>query len=327
MTKNPFKKFLSPETQIVKHGKWFAIPPIAIIVLGILIIAIFNFNLGLDFTGGQIIKVDGISSANYGEVRTVVRQVLVDELGRGPANRAFFQREDSVSAGIALTVRYQEPRGSADEIHETNRRIEQGIIRELGELGIMATVVPSNRISANASMERMMNVFIAVFAALIGILLYMLFRFKFTSGVAAIIGLFHDVLIMLAAVAIFRIQINFVFVAAVITVVAYSLNNSIVLLDRVRDKEKDVSNTQSTAQKVDASIKETFWRTTITTITTLVPVIVLTIFGVPLIREFALPIVFGLLAGTYSTICITSSLYVRFENAKQIKAKRKKKNA
>jgi len=173
----------------------------------------------------------------------------------------------------------------------------------------------------------MMNVFIAVFAALIGILLYMLFRFKFTSGVAAIIGLFHDVLIMLACVAVFRIQINFVFVAAVITVVAYSLNNSIVLLDRVRDKERDVSNNNTVAQNVDASIKETFWRTTITTVTTLVPVIILTIFGVPLIREFALPIIFGLLAGTYSTICVTSSLYVRFENAKLAKAKMKKKNA
>ena len=155
----------------------------------------------------------------------------------------------------------------------------------------------------------------------------MFVRFKFSSGVAAIIGLFHDVLIMLALVAIFQIQINFVFVAAVITVVAYSLNNSIVLLDRVRDKERDISNTQSTAQRVDSSIKETFWRTTITTATTLVPLIVLTILGVPLIREFGLPIVFGLLAGTYSTICVTSSLYVRFENAKLARAKMKKKNA
>jgi SecD/SecF fusion protein len=95
----------------------------------------------------------------------------------------------------------------------------------------------------------------------------------------------------------------------------------------VRDKERDVSNTQTTAQKVDSSIKETFWRTTITTGTTLLPIIILTIFGVPLIQEFALPIIFGLLAGTYSTICITSSLYVRFENAKQAKAKMKKKSA
>jgi len=155
-------------------------------------------------------------------------------------------------------------------------------------------------------------------------LIYMLFRFKLTSGVAAIVALFHDALIMLSAVAIFQIQINFVFVAAVITVVAYSLNNTLVLFDRVRDKERDISNTQTVEQKVDSSIKETFWRTTITTLTTLVPVIVLCIFGVTSIREFALPIVFGLLAGTYSTICITSSLYVRFENAKATKAKLKK---
>ena len=325
--KNPFKKFLAPETQIVKHGKWFAIPPLAIIVLGIIVVLIFNFNLGLDFTGGQILKVDGISGASYNQVRAVVRDVLEQELGRGPASRAFFQREDSEKYGsIALTVRYQEPSG-VEEIHILNGRIEDEIRNELHRLQIAGDVGSATSISETASRDRMFNVIIAVFAALIGILLYMFFRFKFTSGVAAIIGLFHDVLIMLATVAIFQIQINFVFVAAVITVVAYSLNNSIVLLDRVRDKEKDISNTQTTAQKVDASIKETFWRTTITTVTTLVPIIVLTIFGVPLIREFALPIIFGLLAGTYSTICLTSSLYVRFENAKQMKAKRKKKNA
>jgi len=160
-----------------------------------------------------------------------------------------------------------------------------------------------------------------------GILIYMFARFKFTSGVAAIIGLFHDVVIMVALVAIFRIQVNFVFVAAIITVVAYSVNNTLVLFDRVRDKERDVSNTQTPSQRVDSAIKETFWRTTITTVTTLVPVVVLTILGVPLIREFALPIIFGLLAGTYSTICVTSSLYVRFENAKIANAKRKKKIA
>ena len=258
--KNPFERFLAPDTQIVKHGKWFSIAPLAIIAIGILVVIIFNFNLGLDFTGGQIIQIGGINRAQEDDIRAVVREVLVDELGRAAANRAFFQLEESERGGFSVTVRYQEPSGTPDEVHNTNVRIRQSIGRELSARTIVFDdpIEPSSSLSASASADRLMNVFIAVFAALIGILLYMLFRFKFTSGVAAIIGLFHDVLIMLSMVAIFQIQINFVFVAAVITVVAYSLNNSIVLLDRVRDKERDVSNTGSVAQKVDSSIRKPF---------------------------------------------------------------------
>jgi len=329
--KRPFKKLLAPETQITKYGKWYSIVPLTILSVGLVLalIGIFvapvGLNLGLDFTGGRIIKVTGISDANYAETRTVVRDVLQEELGRGVANRAFFQREQSDLGGMALTARYAEPKGNEEKVNKTNDTIRREIETRLANKGIHVVVEEADSISGTASRDRMLNVFIAVFATLIVTLLYMLFRFKFTSGVAAIIGLFHDVAIMLACVIIFRIQINFIFVAALITVVAYSLNNTLVLFDRVRDKEKDVTNKQTPAQRVDASIKETFWRTSITTITTLVPVIILVIFGVPLIREFALPIIFGLLAGTYSTLCITSSLYVRFENAKAAKAKLKAK--
>jgi len=327
--KNPFKKFLDPKTQIVKHGKWYAIAPAAIIAVGLLVVLIFGFNLGLDFTGGRIIKIDGFSKDQEALIKTVVREVLQENLGGGLAAKSFLQIEQSdKGGGTALTVRYQEPKGEESEIKDLNAAIEAGITAKMLEVhGVDVNIMESDNILPSTSADRMLNVFIAVFAALIGILVYMLFRFKFTSGVAAIVALFHDALVMLAAVAIFRIQINFVFVAAVITVVAYSLNNTLVLFDRVRDKERDISNTQTVEQKVDSSIKETFWRTTITTLTTLVPVIVLCIFGVTSIREFALPIIFGLLAGTYSTICITSTLYVRFENARAASKKLKKQNS
>lgn len=329
----PFKKFLAPETQISKHGKWYSIAPLSIISIGLvltllgLFISGIGLNLGLDFTGGRIIKVTGISDTNYAETRAVVQEVLNEKLGRGNAKRAFFQREKSDLGGMALTARYPEPSGNEQKVDEKNDEIRLEIESRLYAKNINVVVEPANSISRSASGDRMLNVFIAVFAALIGTLLYMLFRFKLTSGIAAIVALFHDVLIMLSCVVIFRIQVNFVFVAAVITVVAYSLNNTLVLFDRVRDKEKDITNKQTPAERVDSSIKETLWRTSLTTITTLVPVIILTIFGVPSIREFALPIIFGLLAGTYSSIFVISSLYVRFENAKLVSKRRKHKKS
>jgi preprotein translocase subunit SecF len=326
--KNPFKAFLDPKTQIVKHGKWYVIAPAAIILVGLLVVIIFGFNLGLDFTGGRIITIGEFGNEKT-KIESVSREVLRRELGAGLAGKSFLQFEEGDGGGgLVLSVRYQEPKGTEDEIAAINTAIQDGIVAEMSNsYSISVSVKVSDEIPPSTSADRLLNVFIAIFASLIGILIYMLFRFKFTSGVAAIVALFHDALIMLAAVAVFRIQINFVFVAAVITVVAYSLNNTLVLFDRVRDKERDVSNTQTVEQKVDSSIKETFWRTTVTTVTTLVPVIILCIFGVTSIREFALPIVFGLLAGTYSTICITSSLYVRFENARAAQKKLKKANS
>jgi len=328
----PFKRFLDPKTQIVKHGKWYTIAPLSIIAIGLLVILIWNFNLGLDFTGGRIVKVSGITDTvstvtnNKGSVdaREAVREALAETYDSNLANRAFFQQEDSDLGGIAITARFPDTKDrTPQEVTDFSNLIKS----KMDARGHVVFVEPSASISASASSERIMNVFLAVFASLIGILLYMLFRFRFTNGVAAIVGLFHDVLVMLALVAIFRIQMNFVFVAAAITVVAYSLNNTLVLFDRVRDKERDVTSTLTPAQKMDASIKETFWRTMITTVTTLIPVTVLCIFGVTSLREFALPIVFGLAAGTYSTICITSTLYVRFENARQARIKQKLRNA
>lgn len=323
--KNPFKQFLDPKTQIVKHGKWYAIAPLAIIGVGLLVVLIFGLNLGLDFTSGRIISV-GEFGKNRAEVEAVVREVLHEELGTGLAKKSFLQFEEGGSD--ILSVKYIEPKGTDDEVDAVNAAINSGIITKMQlEHGIDVTIELSEEIPPSTSADRLLNVFVSIFLALLGIMIYMLFRFKLTSGIAAIIALFHDVLVMLAAVAVFRIQINFIFVAAVITVVAYSLNNTLVLFDRVRDKERDATNTQTVEQRVDSAIKETFWRTLITTITTLVPVLVLCIFGVTSIREFALPIIFGLLAGTYSTMLLTSTLYVRFENARAAKKKLLKANS
>jgi preprotein translocase subunit SecF len=317
-------RFRAADTKIVRHGRWFSILPLAIILAGILMVVILNFNLGLDFTGGRIIKVTGFSDYNacLAEVKSVLAEKGVD------VGKSHFQREestDSTGASVALTVKFPDPKIEAGAEEQFFLDLKTAI--ETRVEGPSVAVVTSSNISASASGEKMMNVFISVTAALIGILIYMLFRFKLTSGIAAIIALFHDVLVMAAMVAIFRIQINFVFVAAIITIIGYSLNNTLVLFDRVRDKERDPDSRKTTEQIVDESIKETLGRTINTTLTTLVPVLILAIFGVSLIREFALPIIFGLVAGTYSSIFLATALYVRFENARKRRKSEKAKEA
>lgn len=308
-------KFYDPRTKIANKGKWYAIIPATIILIGVILLCIpsVGFNLGLDFTGGTVIEGTNIqTSADATAARNRVSEYLQTEGVKYDISTPF---SDKSMHGIS--VKYQSKRGATAEEMKV---ISDGIVAIIGEY--TTEVKPTESISASASGERILMTFISIMVALIAILIYMLFRFKFTSGISAVVGLLHDVLVAVALCAIFRVQINYSFVAAIITVVVYSLNNTIVLFDRIRGKEraqKNLGQRPSVEQTVDESIKETFARTMGTTVTTLVPVLALCCLPVPLIREFALPIFFGLLAGALSTLFVTTSLYVRFEKYRTFK--------
>ncbi|MCL2569879.1 MAG: protein translocase subunit SecF [Firmicutes bacterium] len=321
MEKKPsiVQKFYSDEFKIARKGKWYAIAPAVIILVGLIIVLVINFNLGLDFTGGRIITIRNLDNTNWNQYRNDVTAILNDS----DVNRFTITR---IGEGdiVDLSIEFQHVRGFSDE---QMNELTTELLATLNTQFPGANVVNDGETSARASGEHLLRTFMAVMAALIGILIYMLFRFKFSSGVSALVGLFHDILVMLALTAIFRIQINAAYIAALITVIAYSLNNTLILFDRVRSIEKHNNNLLTIEEVVDKSIKETFVRTMNTTITTLVPIFVLVIFGVPLIREFAIPILFGLIAGTFSTIFVTTSLYVRFEKSKLAARKRKRQQA
>lgn len=311
--KGLFARMMSPDVSFVKHGKTMAIVSGVILLIGIIIVAIpsVGFNLGLEFTGGTIITVGSVESIAdkdvYDGFVTDIKSKLSADFN---INTVEFQRQETLNTGYSMTVTYNNEDANVNQVMEAIENITGG----------KATF---DDLDPKMGSEHLLTAITAVGAALICILIYIAFRFRFTSGVAAIIGLFHDALIMMALVAITRIQINASFVAALITVVAYSINNTLVLFDRVRDVEKDKSLRQTTAQITDRGIKETLGRTLNTMITTLVPVFVLSIIGIDLIREFAIPIIFGLVAGTFSTIFLTSSLYVRFETSRLIRQRQK----
>ena len=310
-------KFHDPNTKISKYGKWYAIAPLLIIFIGIVLLCIpgVGFNLGLDFTGGGIVETTNIQTAQMDAVKTAVTEALSDD---GIRPELSTRDTDGV---LGLTIKYQLPNDA--DIMDINNKIIAAIMA----VNDTIEVTSSTSLDASASSDIIMMTFISIAVTLIAIMIYILFRFKFSSGMAAMIGLFHDVLVVCALMAIFRVQINYSFVAAVITMVVYSLNNTIVLFDRVRRKEKmakELGNRQPVDQIVDASVKETFARTIATTVTTMVPVLALCCIGVPLIAQFALPIFFGLIAGSFSTIFVTTALYVRFENYRNRKNKPQK---
>ncbi|MCL2851203.1 MAG: protein translocase subunit SecF [Firmicutes bacterium] len=307
-------KFKDPSFKIAKKGKWYALVPALLVVIGLIVALTVGMNLGLDFTGGYVLRVNNLTDPT--EQRQEVRNIFTQTVNADSRDARNIQAQ---VVGDSVEIRFTF-RGDADMTDDIIPMLNAALVGA----GIAGEFEGGEFISAAQSMDRVVTTIIAVVAALGAILLYMLFRFKFTSGVAATVGLLHDVLVMFALTIIFQVQINAAFIAALITVIGYSLNNTLILFDRVRNMEKNNEKRLTPEMLTDQAVKDTFGRTMNTMITTLVPIFVLIVAGVPAIRDFALPIFFGLVAGTFSTIFLTTSLYVRFENARKITKSQKK---
>ncbi len=179
-------------------------------------------------------------------------------------------------------------------------------------------VVQGDTIGATVSKELLINAILAVSVAIVLMLVYIAFRFEVSSGLSAICALFHDIIVMFCAMAIFRIEINSTFIAALITILGYSINNTIIVFDRIRENAKSLFNKNSTATFIaNTSVRETLIRSINTTITTLITIGAVAIIGVPDIRIFALPIIIGLLAGAYSSIFISPAIWAMWKDRKK----------
>lgn len=176
------------------------------------------------------------------------------------------------------------------------------------------SVTQGDLVGATVSTELLFNAILAVSLALVFMLCYIGIRFQFSSGLACIIALFHDILIMFAFMAICHIEINSTFIAALITILGYSINNSIIIFDRVRENLRSLFCANMTPEQIaNKSIRETLLRSINTTITTLIMILMVAIIGVADIRIFAFPIIIGLLSGTFSSICIAPSVWALFQ--------------
>ncbi len=162
------------------------------------------------------------------------------------------------------------------------------------------------------------NALLAICLSIVLMLVYIAFRFEVSSGLSAIVALLHDILIMFSFMAIFHIEINSTFIAALITILGYSINNTIIVFDRIRENMRSVFHKNSTATFIaNTSIKETLMRSVNTSVTTLLTITMVALIGVSSIRIFALPIIVGLLAGTFSSIFISPSVWALWKDRKR----------
>lgn len=190
------------------------------------------------------------------------------------------------------------------------------------EFGVKAEEITAENISSTVSNEMRQDAVIAVIIATIFMLLYIWFRFKdIRFATSAVVALLHDVLVVLAFYAAARVSVGNTFIACMLTIVGYSINATIVIFDRIREEMHYMTRTTDLKDLVNKSITQTLTRSIYTSLTTFVMVAVLFILGVSSIREFALPLMVGIVCGGYSSVCITGALWYVMKT--KIKAEKK----
>ncbi|HML38490.1 MAG TPA: protein translocase subunit SecF [Bacillota bacterium] len=295
----------------MKYRKFYYIISVAIIVLGIGIGMIRGYNYGIDFTGGTMMQLDmgkPVTEATIEDLQTVLHSDKLDAdiVVAGKDN-------DQVIIKMVQALDTDARDKTLNHIFE-KFNLNNDSVMTIEQFGP----------SVGEMLEK--NAVKAVLIASIGMLIYISIRFEWKFGLASIIAVLHDVFVLLAFYGIFHMPINNPFIAAVLTIVGYSIMDTIVIFDRVREN-LDIMKRTKLEELIDHSINQTLGRSLMTSVATVVAIVPLCILGGETIRDFTLPLIIGIAAGTCSSIFIASPLYYQLcvaTGGSKYKARKKK---
>lgn len=289
----------------VRKSGIFIIIAVVILVVGLLCLFIRGVNLSIDFTGGTLVNMqigEELDTSSGYKACVNKTQDVMDDFG---LKIAYDYKEGSGSTAT-LQIRFQNKSGLTNE---EMRTLTADLVGALRVEFPTATIEEGTSISATASKDLVRNAVLAVIIASIIIVVYLALRFKnLMYGICSIIGLLHDVLIVCAFMLVFNLEVGSSFIAVLITIIGYSINNNVVVFDRIRENEKLCAG-MSVDEITNKSIKQSLTRTIFTTLTTIITITTLAIIGVPAISSFALPIIVGIVGGLYSTIFLVSPIW------------------
>ena len=275
---------------IEKTKIWLSISLI-LIAVAVGSILIRGLNYGIDFVGGTIITIDLHQTFDTKDIKSIT---------------------DAYDKSADITY-------SGNQKHEvvisTKESLSNSQQKKLFASFKKKDLVSVDNITASVGAETTRNTIIASIVAVVLMLVYVTIRFEFYFGLSAVLALVHDIVIVIGVYALFQIQVNSPFIAAILTILGYSINDTIVVFDRIRENEGliGMSNEQELTHLVDVSVTQTMRRSINTVATTLVAIIALYIFAVDAIRDFALPLIVGIACGCYSSIFVASPLWVIFQ--------------
>lgn len=279
---------------------------------GIMVLALLlslfgmGINVGIDFSGGMSMQYTMGEAVTQSDIEGVLNGIGLKDYAVSVQGTG----KDSINIRIKAI--------DEDGVQGVQASITEALQAKYPNAAIYGDVKYVGPV-AGATLLR--NAFFSVLIAALCMLIYIAIRFDFNSGAAAVLGLVHDVLIMLSFMVILRsfVQMNSSFIAAMLTIVGYSINNTIIIFDRIRENARKMPSSTPRVDVVNRSIKECLGRTINTTLTTLVTIVCLYIFGVSSIREFALPIIVGIISGVYSANMINGYVWAFLEEKKRAK--------
>lgn len=279
---------------------------------GIMVLALLlslfgmGINVGIDFSGGMSMQYTMGEAVTQSDIEGVLNGIGLKDYAVSVQGTG----KDSINIRIKAI--------DEDGVQGVQASITEALQAKYPNAAIYGDV---NYVGPVAGATLLRNAFLSVLIAALCMLIYIAIRFDFNSGAAAVLGLVHDVLIMLSFMVILRsfVQMNSSFIAAMLTIVGYSINNTIIIFDRIRENARKMPSSTPRVDVVNRSIKECLGRTINTTLTTLVTIVSLYIFGVSSIREFALPIIVGIISGVYSANMINGYVWAFLEEKKRVR--------
>ena len=293
------------KVNFLKHRYKLLAASMIIILVGGVIFAFKGFNLSIDYKPGTNITI--VTDQKLTK-KALTEDMTELELEAGTITIS----SDEANIRINKSI-------DGEKVKEINKHFEEKYEAKVN-IGVVTNIVQR---------ELVKNAILSVLIALLGVMIYVSLRFKFSYAVGGIVALLHDVLIMFSAFAITRFEISSMFIAAVLAIIGYSINDTIVSFDRMRENINRYDDKKLTKEKLEElankSIQETFTRTIYTTITTLLPVVVLMILGSSGILTFNIAMLVGLIAGTYSSIFIATTFFLLIEKKNLGKPKKVKK--
>lgn len=264
-----------------------------LVIASLVLLFTKGLNLGIDFTGGNVIQAEFTDRPDITRVREVISGVV--------AREAMIQNFGD--KGIIIRT------------NEDTEESRESVVKSLQANFSDMTITGFEKVGPVVGGELRRQAFIGVTIALVAILIYITLRFQFRFAVVSVVPLVHDVIVALGFFSLTQMEISSSFIAAILTIVGYSLNNTIIILDRVRENWGSLSR-DGIVKLVNRSLNQTLSRTINTTLTTLFPVIALCVWGGPVLMAFSYAMLVGIIAGTWSSMFVATGLLVEWQNKK-----------
>ncbi|MBQ4470426.1 MAG: protein translocase subunit SecF [Synergistaceae bacterium] len=284
---------LNLKFDFMKHRKIALTISLVLVIASIILLLTRGLNLGIDFTGGNVIQTEFNTRPEIDSVRNVISGVVA----KGAMIQNFGEK------GIIIRT------------NEDTEQSREAVVKALTAAYSDMKVTGFEKVGPVVGGELRRQAIIGVSIALIAILLYITFRFQFRFAVVSVVPLVHDVIVALGFFSLMQFEIGSSFIAAILTIVGYSLNNTIIILDRVRENWGSLSR-DGIVNLVNKSLNQTLTRTINTTLTTLFPVIALCVWGGPVLMAFSYAMLIGIIAGTWSSMFVATGLLVEWHSKK-----------